>query len=88
MQAIAELLAGLLVELYREFQQWWLGRARLRTAAPPAPAEPSPLPDVEPLVAELLVRHASRQRAAIDSLRGAMPRRRAVAGRGSQDARS
>ena len=65
MQAIAELLAGLLVELFRELQQWWLGRARLRAAAPAqrseaAQAEPSPPPDVEPLVAELLVRHASR----------------------------
>jgi CubicO group peptidase (beta-lactamase class C family) len=65
MQAIAELLAGLLVELFRELQQWWLGRARLRAAGSsqrtePAHAEPSPSPDVEPLVAELLVRHASR----------------------------
>src|SRR5215211_7245684 len=54
MQAIAELLAGLLVELFREVQQWWLGRARLRAGAA------APPPDVEPLVAELLVRHASR----------------------------
>jgi CubicO group peptidase (beta-lactamase class C family) len=65
MQAIAELLAGLLVELFREFQQWWLGRGRLRAAAPAqrmeaTRAEPSPSPDVEPLVAELLVRHTSR----------------------------
>jgi D-alanyl-D-alanine-carboxypeptidase/D-alanyl-D-alanine-endopeptidase len=65
MQAIAELLAGLLVELFREVQQWWLGRARLRAATPAQPteageAQPSAPPDVEPLVAELLVRHASR----------------------------
>jgi D-alanyl-D-alanine-carboxypeptidase/D-alanyl-D-alanine-endopeptidase len=65
MQAIAELLAGLLVELYREFQQWWLGRARLRAAAPAprteaARAEPSRPPEVESLVAELLARNASR----------------------------
>jgi D-alanyl-D-alanine-carboxypeptidase/D-alanyl-D-alanine-endopeptidase len=65
MQAIAELLAGLLVELYREFQQWWLGRARLRAAAPAqrteaAPPEPSSPPDLEPLIAELLARHAGR----------------------------
>jgi serine-type D-Ala-D-Ala carboxypeptidase/endopeptidase len=65
MQAIAELLAGLLVELYREFHQWWLGRARLRAAAPAqrteaARTERPPPPDVEPLVAELLVRPPSR----------------------------
>jgi hypothetical protein len=36
-QAIAELLAGLLVDLYRKFQQSWLGRARLREAAPAPP---------------------------------------------------
>jgi hypothetical protein len=41
-----------------------VGRARLRATAPAqrteaAEAEPSPPPDVEPLVAELLVRHAS-----------------------------
>jgi serine-type D-Ala-D-Ala carboxypeptidase/endopeptidase len=65
MQAIAELLAGLLVELFREFQQWWLGRGRLRVAAAAqrteaAQGQPSPPPDVEPLVAELLVRHAGR----------------------------
>ena len=65
MQAIAELLAGLLVELFRELQQWWLARARGRATAAArrteaAQAEPSPLPDVEPLVAELLVRHAGR----------------------------
>jgi D-alanyl-D-alanine-carboxypeptidase/D-alanyl-D-alanine-endopeptidase len=53
------------VELLREFQQWWLGRARSRPAAPAqrreaAQAERSPQPDIEPLVAELLARHASR----------------------------
>jgi len=65
MAAIVELLLGLLVEMFREFQQWWLGRARLRAVAPsesstPAPSEPSATVDVESLVAELLVRHAAR----------------------------
>jgi D-alanyl-D-alanine-carboxypeptidase/D-alanyl-D-alanine-endopeptidase len=65
MAAIVELLLGFLVEAFREFQQWWLGRARLRAATPAgpsqtAPSEPSPPPEVEPLVAELLVRHARR----------------------------
>jgi serine-type D-Ala-D-Ala carboxypeptidase/endopeptidase len=65
MAAIAELLLGFLVEAFREFQQWWLGRARLRAAAPAGPfeaarSEPSPRPEVEPLVAELLVRYARR----------------------------
>jgi serine-type D-Ala-D-Ala carboxypeptidase/endopeptidase len=65
MAAIIELLLGLLVDVFREFQQWWLGRARLRAAAPPraseaARFEPSPPADVEALVAELLVRHARR----------------------------
>jgi serine-type D-Ala-D-Ala carboxypeptidase/endopeptidase len=65
MAAIVELLLGLLVEVLREFQQWWLGRARLRAVAPaeswkPARSEPSPAAEVEPLVAELLVRHARR----------------------------
>jgi serine-type D-Ala-D-Ala carboxypeptidase/endopeptidase len=64
MQAIAELLAGLVVELFREFQQWWLGRSRLRAAVPAdpsgaAPSQTSPS-DVESLVAEMLVQHASR----------------------------
>jgi serine-type D-Ala-D-Ala carboxypeptidase/endopeptidase len=77
MTAIVELLLGLLVELFREFQQWWLGRARLRAAAPAeateaAPSEPqAPAPEVEPLVAELLVRHASRHvGVAVGVLRG------------------
>jgi CubicO group peptidase (beta-lactamase class C family) len=63
MAAIVELLLGLLVEVFREFQQWWLGRARLRAATPAVePDDASPLtpPEVEPLVAELLVRHARR----------------------------
>jgi D-alanyl-D-alanine-carboxypeptidase/D-alanyl-D-alanine-endopeptidase len=65
MTAIVELLLGLLVELFRELQQWWLGRTRLRADVPAgspesARSEPSPLPEVEPLVAELLVRHAGR----------------------------
>jgi hypothetical protein len=34
MQAIAELLAGLLVELFRELQQWWWAA---RDCAPPRP---------------------------------------------------
>jgi D-alanyl-D-alanine-carboxypeptidase/D-alanyl-D-alanine-endopeptidase len=62
--AIVELLLGLLVEVFREFQQWWLGRARARavtsTESPPAPAAATPEPDLEPLVAQLLVRHAHR----------------------------
>jgi hypothetical protein len=33
MQALFELLAGLLGEVFREFQQWWSNRARLRVAA-------------------------------------------------------
>jgi D-alanyl-D-alanine-carboxypeptidase/D-alanyl-D-alanine-endopeptidase len=66
MAAMVELLLGLVVEVFREFQQWWLSRARLRAAAPAAAPEPSrsqppaPPPEVEPLVAELLVRHARR----------------------------
>lgn len=65
MAAIVELLLGFLVEAFREFQQWWLGRARLRADAPAgpsqaAPSEPAPPPEVEPLVAELFVRHARR----------------------------
>ena len=32
MAAIVELLLGFPVEVFREFQQWWLGRARLRVA--------------------------------------------------------
>jgi hypothetical protein len=37
MAAIVELLLGLLVEVFRELQQWWLGRLRLRVAyAPPS----------------------------------------------------
>jgi D-alanyl-D-alanine-carboxypeptidase/D-alanyl-D-alanine-endopeptidase len=66
MAALVELLLGLVVEVFHEFQQWWLGCARLRAAAPAAPPKagrseaPAPLPEVEPLVAELLVRHARR----------------------------
>ena len=63
MQAIAELLVGLLVELYRELQQWWLALARLHATVPAGPSEATPSKrssssEVEPLVAELLVRHA------------------------------
>lgn len=65
MQAIAELLAGLVVELFRELQQWWLGRARMRAAAPAESSAVPALPrvnsvEIEPLVAELLGRHARR----------------------------
>jgi serine-type D-Ala-D-Ala carboxypeptidase/endopeptidase len=61
MAAIVELLLGLLVEVFREFQQWWFGRARLRAAAPARPPDSAPTePEVEPLVADLLVRHAGR----------------------------
>jgi serine-type D-Ala-D-Ala carboxypeptidase/endopeptidase len=66
MQALVELLAGLLVEVVREFQQWWSNRARLRAAALAAardasPAQsPAPPVDVEALVADLLVRRARR----------------------------
>jgi len=66
MAAIVELVLGFLVEAFREFQQWWLTRARLRAAAPAGPSEaarsepPVPAPEVEPLVAELLVRHGRR----------------------------
>jgi serine-type D-Ala-D-Ala carboxypeptidase/endopeptidase len=64
-QAIAELLAGLLVELFRELQQWWLGRARMLAAGPSEPSATGPCQastslEIEPLVAELLVRHARR----------------------------
>jgi serine-type D-Ala-D-Ala carboxypeptidase/endopeptidase len=57
MQAIAELLAGLVVELFRELQQWWFGRARPRAGAP---AQRTVAAQVEPLVAELVARHARR----------------------------
>src|SRR5215218_2068808 len=63
MQAIAELLAGLLVELYRELQQWWMGRARVRAAASSDLSEAaagSASSSLEALVAELLERHARR----------------------------
>jgi serine-type D-Ala-D-Ala carboxypeptidase/endopeptidase len=77
MAAIVELLLGLLVDVFREFQQWWLDRARLRAAASPGAPEaarsepPAPAPEVEPLVAELLVRHARRHvGVAVGALRG------------------
>jgi hypothetical protein len=66
MQALFELLAGLLVEGFREFQQWWSNRARLRAATAAQTPDlslarsPAPQADVEPLVAELLAWHASR----------------------------
>jgi D-alanyl-D-alanine-carboxypeptidase/D-alanyl-D-alanine-endopeptidase len=65
MQGIAELLAGLVVELFRELQQWWLGRSRLRAAVPAGPSQAAPSRGsscsvIEPLVAEMLGRHASR----------------------------
>jgi D-alanyl-D-alanine-carboxypeptidase/D-alanyl-D-alanine-endopeptidase len=66
MAAIIELVLGLLVEAFREFQQWWLTRARLRATAPAGPSErtrserPVPPPEVEALIAELLERHARR----------------------------
>jgi D-alanyl-D-alanine-carboxypeptidase/D-alanyl-D-alanine-endopeptidase len=62
--------------VFREFEQWWLGRARLRAAAPAvswqaAQPEPSRAVEVEPLVAELLVRHARRHvGVAVRMLRG------------------
>ena len=65
MAAIVELLLGLLVEVFREFQQWWLGRVRVR-AAPAEPPEalrsapPGRPPEVQAIVAELLVRDARR----------------------------
>jgi len=77
MQALVELLAGLLVEGFREFQQWWSNRARLRAAtaveAPDASSaqSPAPLVDVEPLVTDLLMRHARRHvGVAVGVLRG------------------
>jgi serine-type D-Ala-D-Ala carboxypeptidase/endopeptidase len=64
MAAIVELLLGLLVEAFREFQQWSLARARLRAAdvaqPPVARAERPHPPEIEPLLAELLMRHAGR----------------------------
>jgi CubicO group peptidase (beta-lactamase class C family) len=65
MPAIVELLLGLLVEAFREFQQWWLGRARLRAATRARTlgserSEPPPASEIEPLVAELLERQARR----------------------------
>jgi D-alanyl-D-alanine-carboxypeptidase/D-alanyl-D-alanine-endopeptidase len=76
MPAIVELLIGFLVEAFREFQQWWLARARMHAAAHAgpstlAPFEPSHAPEIEPLVAELLVRHARRHvGVAVGVLRG------------------
>jgi D-alanyl-D-alanine-carboxypeptidase/D-alanyl-D-alanine-endopeptidase len=76
MATIVELLLGLLVELFRELQQWWATRARMRASALAGPSEaarsePSLSPEGEPLVAELLVRHASRHvGVAVGVLRG------------------
>jgi D-alanyl-D-alanine-carboxypeptidase/D-alanyl-D-alanine-endopeptidase len=76
MAAIVELLLGLLVEVFREFQQWWLSRTRLRAAAlvqssTPARSEPSGPAEIEPIVAALLARHARRHvGVAIGVLRG------------------
>jgi CubicO group peptidase (beta-lactamase class C family) len=64
MAAIVELLLGLLVELFRELQQWWSGRMPLRDSAAAEPAARSmsrtPLAELEPLLHELLVRHTNR----------------------------
>jgi D-alanyl-D-alanine-carboxypeptidase/D-alanyl-D-alanine-endopeptidase len=77
MQALFELLAGVLVEGLREVQQWWSNRARLSAATAAAardasPAQsPTPPVAVEPLVAELLVRHVRRHvGVAVGVLRG------------------
>ena len=76
MAAIVELLLAFLVEAFRELQQWWLGRARLRASANTgsskvARSAPSRTPEIEPLVAELLVRHASRHVGVVVGVLGA-----------------
>jgi serine-type D-Ala-D-Ala carboxypeptidase/endopeptidase len=74
MAALVELVVAFLVEVFRELQQWWSNRARLRAAVAAAPdisPAQSPSPDVEPLVAELLGRHARRHvGVAVGVLRG------------------
>jgi hypothetical protein len=42
MQALVELLAGLLVEGFREFQQWCSNRTRPRAATPVEAPDASP----------------------------------------------
>jgi serine-type D-Ala-D-Ala carboxypeptidase/endopeptidase len=67
------MVVAFLVEVFREVQQWWSNRSRLRAAVAAAPARsPSPSPpDVEPIVAELLGRHAGRHvGVAVGVLRG------------------
>src|SRR5215218_5409126 len=54
MAAIVELLLAFLVEAFRELQQWWLGRARLRADANTGSSEVarsalSRTPEIEPL---------------------------------------
>jgi len=76
MAAIVELLLAFLVEAFRELQQWWLGRARLRADANTGSSEVarsalSRTPEIEPLVAELLVRHASRHVGVVVGVLGA-----------------
>jgi len=76
MAAIVELLLALLVELFREFQQWWMGRARLRGAPAERPEtaqfeSAARSSGVERQVAELLARHARRHvGVAVGVLRG------------------
>jgi D-alanyl-D-alanine-carboxypeptidase/D-alanyl-D-alanine-endopeptidase len=77
MAAIVELLLGLVVELFRELQQWWVGRVRVRAAAPAESAEATRAGrlvgslEVESIVAELLARDARRHvGVAVGVLRG------------------
>jgi D-alanyl-D-alanine-carboxypeptidase/D-alanyl-D-alanine-endopeptidase len=77
MAAIVELLLGLAVELFRELQQWWVGRVRVRAAASAESAEATRSgrlvgsPEVESIVAELLARDARRHvGVAVGVLRG------------------